>query len=505
MHRLFLAIAFLFAGLHTIRAQQYMNQIVDSATYYSNTAVCKVPSGFMLATNQSVDESVQNLKGYLVLLDKNFQFINRKILPFTFKHKSCLVSDNKGGAILCGTYPSRDSAVLIQFNAELSEEKHATIYQKETMNGVSVHQLINLIGGGFAVIGAYDFQIAGGNMDADTLFIIRYNDNLEKISEWRYAARDQHIRDSRILQTSDGGFAVSTVFELGFISPFDPSDQRSLLMKIDATGAKQWEKVTAGLFKQNGTVYLAASPDHAILQGYSYTQYIDWDYTERSTVTIQKFRENGDSVFTLQLNPQAYDDKYFSAFICDEYGSIYCCGKDSDYSSKTWIFKANSSGDSLWFKNYLSLLPNAGEYGHQHFLDCILNPAPNSLLFFGSIWLKDNSGYSWILGTDSTGNSDTANFVGPAQRLLELEIYPNPSKSEFRVTLPLSLSNNNGNRDSQGILEVMDITGRIIYNIEVPDKLSSIEIPCNTWSRGIYILSLKYNGKLSRTGKVLLN
>ncbi|MBK7212978.1 MAG: T9SS type A sorting domain-containing protein [Bacteroidales bacterium] len=274
-------------------------------------------------------------------------------------------------------------------------------------------------------------------------------------------------------------------------------------MKIDATGSKQWEKVTGGLYKQYGTVYLAASPDHAILQGYSYTQHIDWDYNEWSTVTIQKFRENGDSVFTLQLNPQVYEDKYFSAFICDEYGSIYCCGKDEDYSSKTWIFKANSSGDSLWFKNYLSLLPNAGDSGHQHFLDCILNPEANSLLFFGSIWLKNNSGYSWVLGTDSTGNFDTANFVRPFQRLPELDIYPNPCKSAFRVNLPMNPNIGNSGQASAGLLEVTDITGRIMESIEIPANIPWNDIQCNNWARGVYILSLKSNGKVLRTGKVL--
>jgi hypothetical protein len=79
----------------------------------------------------------------------------------------------------------------------------------------------------------------------------------------------------------------------------------------------------------------------------------------------------------------------------------------------------------------------------------------------------------------------------------DLEIGPNPFSNAVNLTLSNPLR-------STGILSVIDITGKVIYQDNYGgDMQTSYAIPASTWNSGIYFLQLEYQGELLETRKLI--
>jgi hypothetical protein len=297
-----------------------------------------------------------------------------------------------GGVVIVCNYPTHDSVSLMELDSNFLK-KRETIISKGLNQRIYLHQVISLREGGYAAVGSMNNHYPGSAGIPDTLFLIQLNDDLEIVMDSKIPFDKLVVRDAKLVETSDGGFAVSVVFELVFISSGDPPDQRSLLIKTDPAGQVEWSKKTGGSFRQGQAVHLATTNDQSILQGYSYTKYIDWDYNEMNRITVQKFSEAGDSLWTLQLPPPfTFIYTYVGDIVCEDNGSVYCCGIQDPAVNKGWVFKTNLNGDSIWYREYDTPSQYWGQHYNYQGFDRMLKTGPNELLLFSGFLWTDQSG-----------------------------------------------------------------------------------------------------------------
>ena len=79
----------------------------------------------------------------------------------------------------------------------------------------------------------------------------------------------------------------------------------------------------------------------------------------------------------------------------------------------------------------------------------------------------------------------------------QLSVYPNPSKGFIFLECRMET-------DEEGFIEITDVTGRVVHNIPIDDKQKHVTILTNDWQTGIYIATLKVNGKTLESVKYTL-
>ena len=84
----------------------------------------------------------------------------------------------------------------------------------------------------------------------------------------------------------------------------------------------------------------------------------------------------------------------------------------------------------------------------------------------------------------------------PLFNQLEVNIYPNPATYNVNITSQEKIENLH--------IDVMDIAGKIIQSEQILDA-NFHSISCESWSNGIYFISLKDNNQKSKTIKLIIS
>ena len=79
----------------------------------------------------------------------------------------------------------------------------------------------------------------------------------------------------------------------------------------------------------------------------------------------------------------------------------------------------------------------------------------------------------------------------------KLQVYPNPSTGF--VTLEYKLDS-----EAQGVIEVKDISGKTIHSVSTNGKQNQLTIVTEKWQKGVYIATLKIDGKSIESVKFTL-
>ena len=77
-----------------------------------------------------------------------------------------------------------------------------------------------------------------------------------------------------------------------------------------------------------------------------------------------------------------------------------------------------------------------------------------------------------------------------------LQVYPNPAKELLNVSLNL-------NAEDKGILQIMDVKGRMVQESSIVDGNNQIKL--NQLSNGLYIFHIRINGKIMKTDKLMIH
>ena len=184
---------------------------------------------------------------------------------------------------------------------------------------------------------------------------------------------------------------------------------------------------------------------------------------------------NGDFVF----DTPAHNAPNFG---CPSYQHVSTCYQDKLVTENTMNFM-DSSDDaclSMWTTGqkyrFFAFLQAARSNLIQHNYTCSSNPnlAANEI-------------------------TPTASVISEPSLLLsnEVKVYPNPGRDYVNIQLALAVQN-------QVQLQLTDLNGRLIYEQKEVASISNFRISTDDWLTGIYILSIRYEGKLIHSEKVAI-
>lgn len=208
---------------------------------------------------------------------------------------------------------------------------------------------------------------------------------------------------------------------------------------------------------------------------------------------ILKYSPEGDTLLNLNINGQdSSSDDEANIILSDTAGNIYVTGASQSTSFRMdfLTLKLNSNGDTIWSKRYKTQLEN--------FAYCLSIDKNDNIFVSGEGELT--LGYTGIVTVKYSQLTDIGNNEIILINSYELYNYPNPFNPSTKINFQIPEA-------SSVELIIFDINGREIKTI-VNDYKNKGEYTADfsgeNYSSGVYFYSLKINGKLVKTNKMVL-
>ena len=324
-----------------------------------------------------------------------------------------------------------------------------------------------------------DLILAGGLYKASTVSFTKFllarvdsSGNLLWHRTYSYSNRAFNVNDGySVIQTSDGGFVLGGYwYVIGAAYSGDP-----ILLKTDSLGNQEWMMNIGGPYQDNRP-WLCRTNDDNFLVG---TIIADTAYTpsggdEEARLYVAKMDNNGNLLWGRKYGEREWLN-YLSNIHCLSDGSIICTGSAWELTPGRigWIFKLNSVGDSLWYREYYNL---SGESSLNYLYDIIrssdsgfvacgyVSPIPpDTVSGIERVWvLKVDS-----LGCDTAGCDPTVGIAeeekgsGGEEEKRSVELWPNPCSSLLSVSLASRQSSVVSRQSNEKtVVEIYDVFGR---------------------------------------------
>ena len=153
-------------------------------------------------------------------------------------------------------------------------------------------------------------------------------------------------------------------------------------------------------------------------------------------------------------------------------GTFLAVGHSGYTATIAKIDTAGYWGRVLWRKKYRFL--NVRRYSHVRFFK-VLSAPDNGLIFGG----ENYSYYSFIMKTDSLGETGISEHVGLFPQKRELTAHPNPFNRACRMTLPY---------DDNWRVKVFDLSGRLVHDFGEISGKSVLWCPSDDVKSGVYVV-----------------
>lgn len=352
---------------------------------------------------------------------------------------------------------------------------------------------------------------------AEKILLIETDNSGNEIWEKTYGY-GYYYQGHSVICTNDGGFAIGG-YTWHPTSSYDTGDP--VLVKTDSAGNQQWMLILGSLLRDTQAM-VCNSLDGAIIVGTSYCDSMSGDITFRRINIIKiDYNENilwdkkyGKSEYGLELsnireNP---DGTFIATGITPRFFPTH-------YKYVGWIFKIDSNGDSLWYREYEIC---EGEASYNWLYDVVQTP-DNGFLACGVVYPHPpdtGSQDGWILKVDSMGCESPGNcWVGikPESNPVTysvMKIYPNPADKYLSIEFPECLVIPSGSRKfssgtiyhqwSSTTLEIFDLYGKKIDTREIPKAQTRLEMDVSDWHPGMYLFRLVYNNHTVADTKVII-
>jgi len=240
-----------------------------------------------------------------------------------------------GGTTYSYTHGSMDSDFLI-YKLDAAGNK----LWRKNFGGTDYEyfgQVIQTADGGYAVIG-YTYSYTHGLSD---FLVYRLDASGAKL--WRKNLGGYGYDDGkRIVQTADGGFAVT-----GDTLSYKVGGYDLLIYRLDAGGNKLWRKNFGGLDDEFGGFVDTTSDGGFLLAGYSYT------YTHgESDFLIYRLDAAGNKLWRKNYGGSGYDSSTVVRRAAD--GGALLAGYSNSYSDMNdfLVYRLDGAGNKLWRKNF---------------------------------------------------------------------------------------------------------------------------------------------------------
>ncbi len=302
-----------------------------------------------------------------------------------------------------------------------------------------------------------------------------------------------------IIQTSDNGFAIG-----GSVNYWpDAQGIDPIVIKIDSLGNQEWIKYLGGPIRDH-QAYVSLSHDNQILAGMNigHTQYGSTGYSGR--ICIVKMDNDGNIFWNKEYSGD-YHTSRLNSLISLPNGNIVATGNyRKDYPHTIgWILKVNSYGDSIWLREYDRY--SLSEDSKYQLFD-IKTTSDGGLIACGDAAPHEpdpGNQDAWVIKLDSNG-CDTPNcdptVIIPVERIFrlnEIRIYPNPARDMLVVGSSWLV-------ERQWKLEMYDLFGRKVEEIEVPRGREDTRFDVSGWQRGLYLVRVTCEDGDVGCGKVVV-
>jgi len=250
----------------------------------------------------------------------------------------------------------------------------------------------------------------------------------------RYFQDGPNNNGIRVIQTTDGGFALSC-----FKWVTQARTSHNYLIKTDSEGNQQWRKYIGGMWA-DGRLYITLAPDNTIFGAYHYSDSLTPGYDSFNRFAVIKFDLAGNRLFEKFYGTSKKWFQVTSSTI-DSHGNLVATAIEP-LGSRPFLgsmFKVDLLGDLLWYRQYRKL--DGDRSG-----DALRGVCPTTdggYVAVGNLYpqIPDvGSQDVWVIKVDSMGciNFDDC-WVGekelpmPHNETEMLRVHPNPAKDKIQL------------------------------------------------------------------------
>ena len=335
-------------------------------------------------------------------------------------------------------------------------------------------------------------------------FLIKMDSIGNVLWESNYADTSFHKQSNTIIQTTDGGYALG-----GYKWVYSNEKGDPIVIKTDSLGNKEWEINLGGPY-QDGTAIVCNSQDGNIVVASQYDVDSLFYGEYKSRVQVTKLDLNGNVLWN-----HLYADKALRTYISnirqDSANGFIISGQTRgnmpvETYNMGFMLRISEEGDSLWYRK-LSILKHWESENRLY--DAIPTSDGGFLGAGGCKPIPPDTGNqdAWIIKVDSMGcTSITDCWVGkPEWEWVETEdgnkikIYPNPAQNWFEIEIKTE-----SERDEILTVEVFDLFGRKVEEVEIPKGKNSFRFYVSDWNRGVYLVRVKSGSEILGSAKVVL-
>ena len=301
-----------------------------------------------------------------------------------------------------------------------------------------------------------------------------------------------------VMQTPDKGYCIG-----GGGGEIDLPYYNGIVevIKTDSLGNQQWKKTYGNPLYANWGTMVSLSADSCIIASYS-VSYSNMPEDNRQ-IYVAKIGLNGIEKWNKKIGLATLGNGSTWVQTIDD-GSLIVSGfhlvRDTINKSIGWLFKLNSNGDSLWYREYAVIQgPNESNQLWQ------VTPTPDKgFAGAGSLFPEESGGTQdiWVFKTDSlgclvyncTGLGVTEFNPNAGAQLL---VYPNPFKETFAINYSFP------KESKKGFFELRDVMGRLVYSTPLNTNINQLQVVASSLKAGLYIATFIVDGVMVCSEKII--
>jgi hypothetical protein len=320
--------------------------------------------------------------------------------------------------------------------------------------------------------------------------------------QWYKTFTDNHAyrnyQGTSVIQTADNGYCLG-----GYGGYYEAGKYKSIteIIKTDEQGNQQWKKTYGNPLNCNTGAMLCLSKDNNIIGTYSLCNSGDL-HVDRQ-IYLTKIGLDGTEIWNKEIgNKEIAMWVSWVETLTD--GNYIVSGnhgiRDTIIKNIGWLFKLNTNGDSIWYREYV-IIPGAHEVNEIW----QVTPTPDKgFACAGSLYPTESGGSQdiWVFKTDSMGclvpNCDGVSITefnpnAGAQML----VYPNPFSNAFAINYYIPKEN------KSGIFQLYDIYGKLVYQTGLTKEVKQLQVVASSLKAGLYVAVLVVDGKKFCSHKIV--
>ncbi|OWY24337.1 T9SS C-terminal target domain-containing protein [Sphingobacteriales bacterium UPWRP_1] len=468
---------------------------------------------------------------FLPISAQTVNYFNKTFKPDTTNILTPAVLTISDGYLTVGGFNSFDnySALFVhKIDWEGNTVWFKIVEEGNTLTGIVGGGILEkTLDGNYIMVGVKDTIGLAGNLD---IMMIKFNEYGDVIWKKTHGTSTTVEGIYHITPTQDGGYIMC-----GIQRSFTTSN-RFYVLKTDAFGNKEWDRVLQSNKKGVGANIIEAYDGGYITAGYVVNSatladmyiaklngqgFVIWENNYNSTpendngAYITKWKgdkylltasiriDDNINMYVAQLSMEGVEEWYKVLDANGTYIQARPVIRDMGFTTSTYSFTPNGS--------YYSQVIRFDENGNIDWLSTIPGLNPNDDWYLKDIAATADGGYilsgfnyseqsSWVVKTDSMGYTcsyigcdSTAVTVATPPRFEgghggELKIYPNPAQNQATVYLPAATVAATGRQ-----LLLYNASGQLVRQAALPDAVSQYTFSVAGLPAGIYFCRVGAN------------